>query len=411
MSAAAPALPTLPRALLARVVVVLGLSQIATWGSLYYAIAVLAGPMADDLGLPRSLVFGAFSAALVVSGLASPHIGRAIDRHGGRRVLAAGTLTGAAALAVVALAQGPATLFAGWLLAGVALAATTYDAAFPALSQLAGPAYRKALTALTLFGGLASTAFWPLAWAIEQHAGWRPAWGVFAAILLCVVLPLFWFGLPDPARQPDGKADEGHPAATATPTPRVHGAAFAWLATAFTLGAFVFSAIGAHGVGALAASGLRPETAILAASLIGPMQVAGRVLEFAFARHVSPLRVGTLAFAFTLAGMLMLWTADLSPWLAFGFAVCYGAANGVMTIVRGTVPAELFGRAAYGDTMGRLARPAFIAKAAAPLAIALLVADGDGYGAMALLLTGIMALALGAYLAAVGRPAIPVRNT
>lgn len=84
MSAAAPASPPLPRALLARAVVVLGLSQIATWGSLYYAIAVLAGPMADDLGLPRSLVFGAFSAALVVSGLASPHVGRAIDRHGGR---------------------------------------------------------------------------------------------------------------------------------------------------------------------------------------------------------------------------------------------------------------------------------------------------------------------------------------
>lgn len=209
MSATAPALPTLPRALLARVVVVLGLSQIATWGSLYYAIAVLAGPMADDLGLPRSLVFGAFSAALVVSGLASPHVGRAIDRHGGRRVLAAGTLTGAAALAVVALAQGPATLFAGWLLAGVALAATTYDAAFPALSQLAGPAYRKALTALTLFGGLASTAFWPLAWAIEQHAGWRPAWGVFAAILLCVVLPLFWFGLPDPAGSRTAKRTRG----------------------------------------------------------------------------------------------------------------------------------------------------------------------------------------------------------
>lgn len=391
--------PAVPRALLVRVVVVLGLSQIATWGSLYYAIAVLAGPMAEDLGLSRSLVFGAFSAALVVSGVASPHVGRAIDRHGGRRVMAVGTLIGAAALALVALAREPALLFGGWLLAGVALAATTYDAAFPTLSQLAGPVYRKALTALTLFGGLASTAFWPLAWSIEQYANWRTAWGVFAAILLCVVLPLLWLGLPDPAWRPDGGQDGAQPT-TGTAPSSVHRAAFVWLAAAFTLGAFVISAIGAHGVGALAASGLNPETAIVAASLIGPMQVAGRVLEFVFARHVTPIRVGTLAFVFTLAGMLMLWAAGLSPWLAFGFAACYGAANGVMTIVRGTVPAELFGRAGYGDIMGRLARPAFIAKAAAPLVIALLLDDDNGYGAMAPMLALTMALALAAYLAA-----------
>ncbi len=395
MSAFAPALP---RALLARVVVVLGLSQIATWGSLYYSIAVLAGPMADTLGLSRSLLFGAFSAALVASGLASPWVGRAIDRLGGRRVLGGGCVLGAAALGLLALAQGPLTLFAGWLLAGLAMAATLYDAAFPALSQLAGSAYRKALTALTLFGGFASTVYWPLAWYLEGAFGWRITLGVFAAILL-LVLPLLWFGLPrsfTPDTRPAGETSAVAPAPASAGGPR-----FLWLCTAFAVSAFAISAIGAHAVGALAATGLSAEQAILAASLIGPAQVAGRVAELVFARHLVPVRVGMLSFSSMLVAMLLLWAAGVTPWLGFAFALLYGVANGTMTIVRGTVPAELFGRDAYGSIMGRIARPAFLAKAAAPLAVALLLADGNGYGLMALLLAGIMVLALGAYLAAV----------
>ncbi|PTD96524.1 MFS transporter [Pseudothauera lacus] len=392
---AAPVPPT--RAVLIRIVVALGVVQIITWGILYYSIAVLAAPIAGDLLLSQSTVFAAFSAALAVSGLASPRVGRAIDSHGGRRVLTAGCVLGALAFALIATAAGPLTLFAGWALVGVANAACTYDAAFPALSQLAGSSYRKALTALTLFGGLASTVFWPLAWMLEAHAGWRLTCFALAAILLLIAAPLCWFALPDARRTPARDTPDEHPPA---PAPRAGGAAFMWLAASFALGAFVVSAVGAHAVGALAASGLNPQTAILAASLIGPMQVIGRMLEFAAGARVSPLQVGKAAFIVSFAGMLMLWLAGLSPWLAFGFAACYGMANGVMTIVRGTVPGELFGRAAYGDTMGRLARPAFLAKAAAPLAIALLVADGSGYDTMGAVLAAITALALGAFLAA-----------
>lgn len=396
------AAPTRPPHL-ARIVITLGLSQIATWGSLYYSIAVLAGPMAESLGLSRSMLFGAFSAALVASGLASPWVGRAIDRLGGRRVLGGGCLLGAGALGLLALAQGPLTLFAGWLLAGLAMAATLYDAAFPALSQLAGNAYRKALTALTLFGGFASTVYWPLGWYLEGAFGWRITLAVFAAILLCAVLPLLWLGLPR-GFSPGARPADARPAAVATPTPAgAGGPRFLWLCTAFAVSAFAISAIGAHAVGALAATGLSAEQAILAASLIGPAQVAGRVAELAFARHLVPIRVGVLSFSSMLLAMLLLWAAGVTPWLGFAFALLYGVANGTMTIVRGTVPAELFGRDAYGSIMGRIARPAFLAKAAAPLTVALLLADGNGYGLMAPVLAGVMVLALVAYITAVRR--------
>ncbi|WP_168735200.1 MFS transporter [Pseudothauera rhizosphaerae] len=398
MSAPLPS-STAPRSRhLAAIVIALGLAQIATWGSLYYSVAVLAGPMAEGLGVSRSLVFGAFSAALGASGLASPWVGRAIDRLGGRRVLAGGSVLGALALAVLALAQGPVTLFAGWLLAGLAMAATLYDAAFPALSQVAGKAYRKALTALTLFGGFASTVYWPLAWSLESTLGWRATLGVFAAILLLVVLPLFWFGLqgaPVPAA-PSAGPDTPAPQADAPAGPR-----FLWLCTAFAVSSFAISAIGAHVVGALGATRLPAAQAILAASLIGPAQVAGRVAELAFARRLVPIRVGMLSFGAMLLAMLLLWAAGTAPWLAFAFALLYGAANGAMTIVRGTVPAELFGRDAYGSLMGRIARPAFFAKAAAPLAVALLLANGNGYAPMAPLLAAVVGVALAAYLMAV----------
>lgn len=263
---------------------------------------------------------------------------------------------------------------------------------------MAGSRYRQALTALTLFGGFASTVFWPLSWALEDALGWRLTLGVFALLQLLVCVPLFRFALPSVVRTDSATPTPGQTRQATTTTPS--GTGFLWLAGAFTVGAFVFSAVGAHIVAALQATGLDAETAILAAALIGPMQVAGRILEFSFARHVPASQVGIAAFTTLLVSLLLLSFAAGTPWAAFGFALCYGIANGVMTIVKGAVPAELFGQAGYGALMGRLARPAFLAKASAPLAISLMLADGVGYAAMAPALAALMALATLFYLAA-----------
>ncbi len=377
----------------------LGITQIISWGTLFYSIAVLAPAIAADLGLGQPAVFGAFSLSLVASGLAAPAVGRAIDARGGRTVLAAGSLAGALALAAIALAQGPLLFYAGWLLAGVAMAATLYDASFPALSQFAGARYRQALTVLTLFGGLASTVFWPLAWALQEVAGWRAAMGLFAALHLLVCLPIHRFGLPLAHGAAQPAADTGaKPAAAKAPR-----GAFLWLAIAFTAAAFVVSATASHGVGALKASGLDAGTAILAASLIGPMQLVGRAAEFVFARGVRATVVGLAAFIVMLAAMLLLTAAGVGPFFAFAFACAYGLSNGVMSIVRGSVPAELFGRDGYGALMGRLAQPGFFAKAAAPALVALLVARGESYANVAWLFVALSALALAAYLVATTR--------
>jgi len=355
---------------LGRTVSALGVAQIIAWGTLFYTIAVLGDAMRQDLGLSDVFLFGSFTAGLFVSGLVSPLIGRQIDLHGGRRMLALGSVLGALATLLLAMAQGPLTMLVGWLLAGVAMSASLYDPAFATLHQIAGTSYRRAVTALTLFGGFASTVFWPLSQFLLDEIGWRQTFAVYAGLHLFLCLPLHLLLVPRrhavrlvaDAQQSDAAVRLGD------------GAAFAWLATALSLAAFMGTAIATHVIDLLTASGLSARDAVLVGSLIGPMQVAGRVMEFAFGRHLRALAVGTLAFGL-MAAALALFTQVRGVWIvALAFAMVYGWSNGVMTIVRGTVPAELFGQRGYGALLGRLARPQFILKSSAPVALTLLYA-------------------------------------
>ncbi len=351
-----------------RTVSALGVAQIISWGSLFYTIAVLGATMRRELGVSDIVLFGSFTAGLFLSGMVSPLVGREIDARGGRRVLAWGSVLGGLATAVLATAQGPFTMLIGWLLAGIAMAACLYDPAFATMHQISGTSYRRAVTALTLFGGFASTVFWPLSQYLLDEIGWRNTFVVYTGLHLFVCLPLHLLLVP---RTHTSRPVEETPHATDAARAS-DGAVFAWLATALSLAAFLGSAMAAHIIDLLTATGLTARDAVLVGSLIGPMQVAGRIMEFSFGRHLRALAVGTLAFAL-MAVALALFTQVRGIWIvALAFAIVYGWSNGVMTIVRGTVPAEMFGQRGYGALLGRLARPQFVLKAIAPVAITLL---------------------------------------
>jgi predicted MFS family arabinose efflux permease len=382
---------------LARTVCALGVAQIISWGTLFYPIAVLGGAMRRELGASDIFLFGSFTAGLLLSGVASPLVGRQIDRHGGRRVLASGSLVAALASGVLAAAQGPVLLFAGWLLAGVAMAACLYDPAFATLHQLAGTSYRRAVTALTLFGGFASTVFWPLSQWLLDAFGWRQAFAVYAALHLLVCLPLHLAFVPRTGgRRTRSAADKPVPAGS-----HHGGATFTWLATALALAAFLGSAMAAHLIDLLTASGLSAHDAVVVGALIGPMQVAGRIMEFAFGRHLRALAVGTLAFCLMVVALALFTQVHGARIVALAFATTYGWSNGVMTIVRGTVPAELFGQHEYGALLGKLARPQFFLKAVAPVALTLLFVVDPARSLAPFALLGIAVLALLAYRLAV----------
>jgi MFS family permease len=375
----------------------LGVTQIISWGSLHYSIAVLAQPMARSLGITVSTVLAAFSGALLASGLASPMTGRMLDRHGGRRIMAGGSLLAVASLAVIASASHPAVFIAGWVLAGIAMAATLYDAAFATVVALSGGRHRQALTALTLMGGLASTVFWPLTYFLDQAWGWRGALAAFAALHLLVCLPLHLWSVPPPATA----APSTPPGSVTSPAAKPHaGSRLWWLAASFAFGAVVFSALSVHMLDTLQSSGLTAAQAVTVAVVVGPMQVAGRVLEFLAGNRVRAVTVGTVALGIMLAALGLLLAVRGAGWVAFAYAALYGASNGVLTIVRGAVPAELFGREGYGALLGKLAAPAFIGKAAAPVAFAV-VATSAGYDSAVMALCALGLLSLLTYLLAV----------
>ncbi|HEX7116124.1 MAG TPA: MFS transporter [Steroidobacter sp.] len=341
-------------------VVLLGIAQIISWGTLYYSLTVLAIPIERDLAFSKFTIFGSFTIGLLVSGAIAPVIGRRIDLGDSRAAMSMGSVLAVAAMLTVAAAREPVTFTIGWALAGAAMAATLYDPAFASLHQIAGAQYRRAVTGLTLLGGFASTVFWPVSNVLASTVGWRWAFCIFAALHLCVCLPIHLWILP--ANSSRAKPME----------PSVHGSSylkdrrFPWLAASFACATLVFSAISAFVVTALASRGFSIDAAVAIAALIGPMQVLARMIEWSVARHVSAIAVGIAAFVLSLLGTLLLNVIP-SVWM-FGvmFAVCYGASNGILTIARGTVPSELFGSHSQGELLGALARPSFFTKAFAP---------------------------------------------
>jgi len=348
-----------------RVVLALGSAQTLAWASSYYLPAILAAPMAADLGIPASWVFAGFSAALVLSAVLGPAAGRAIDRRGGRDVLTVSNLVFAAGLVLLALAQGPALMALGWLVIGVGMAMGLYDAAFATLAGLYGRAARSPITGITLIAGFASTVGWPLSALMEEAVGWRGACLGWAVLHLALGLPLNRLLVP-PAPPPERQqaAQQGD----AAPVSRL---AMPILAFVFAATWTVAGAMAAHLPTMLQAAGATPALAVAAAALIGPAQVAARVLEFALVRRIQPIttaRLATLGHPLGVAALLL-----AGGWAAPIFAVLHGMGNGVMTIVKGTLPLAVFGPAGYGARQGLLTAPSRFLQALAPFAFGLLL--------------------------------------
>jgi len=374
-----------------RLVPALGATQIISWGTLYYAIAVLGASMRAELGLSAGVLFGAYSLSLLLSALTARTVGRAIDRLGGRTVLCIGSLCAAAALFAIAHVHSAVELYLAWSLAGIAMAMTMYDAAFATLSQHSGTAYRTALTALTLMGGLASTVFWPVSLKGLEWLGWRDTFVGFAALQFVICLPLHVVFVPrlTPVEKPGKIAAVPDSGSLPAPSRR---RAFVALAVAFAFNGFIVSVLTVHLISVLQGKGLTLDAAVWVASFFGPMQVAGRVAEFSIGRKFSPRSIGAVALWLLVVALLVLLAVDGQIALALLFAVAFGCSNGVVTIVRGTVPAELFGRTGYGSTLGSLAAPALFARAVAPFAFAPLASPQTAsFGWLVLLL----AMALG----------------
>ena len=348
------------------VVVALGTAQTIAWASTYYLPAVLATPMARDVGVSPVAVFAAFSAAMVLSAVLGPFGGALIDRRGGRGVLVASNLIFACGLSVLAVAQSSAVLFAGWLVIGLGMAVGLYKSAFATLAGIYGRTARSPITGITLIAGFASTVGWPLSAFLEARWGWRTACLGWAALHVTVALPLnAWLPTAVKSSLEPQKSEAASTLSTRTPPLPSSPWVMPLLGFVFGVTWFTSTAMAAHLPRLLEAAGASAAVAVAAGALIGPAQVGARVLEYSFLQKFHPLlstRLATLAHP--LGALLLIVVGGPA---AFMFAVLHGAGNGILTISKGTLPLALFGPAGFGLRQGLLSGPGRAAQAVAPL--------------------------------------------
>jgi MFS family permease len=363
-----------------RAVTVLGVTEILSWGALFYPPVLTVPLIAADHGWTKAFAMGGFSAGLFVGGLVSRHIGALIDRFGGHVVMPCGSLIGAAGLVGLVSVHGASTYFAVWMVLGVAMAASLYDPAFATLGRIFGAAARAPITTLTLAGGFASTVSWPATQFLINAVGWRGAYLVYAALLAAVAAPLQAFALPRERAPPEARRrHEAGPARAAVLAPR--GLAFMLVAAAFASYAFVPSALSAQLLAIFERAGLTPATVVAIGMLFGPAQVLARICELTLARDLHPLWIARFSVGLLVAAFVLLALVPFSAAVAAVFAVIYGMANGLMTIARGTVPLALFGAAGYGRLVGRIGGPFLVVQSVAPVVLTYVAeraSDGAG---------------------------------
>ncbi|KPQ09456.1 MAG: Arabinose efflux permease [Saliniramus fredricksonii] len=374
---------TPPRAV---VISALGITQILAWGSTYYLLAVLAEPIARETGWPLTMVVGGLTLGLIAASVVSPRVGNAIQATGGRPVMSASSLIMATGLAGLAFVDHPALYFTVWVLLGIGMGAGLYDAAFATLGRLYGKDARGAITALTLYGGFASTLCWPLSAFLVETLGWRGACLTYAGIHLFINLPLHVFALPrfapdDPARPRQSRREvltallRGRESSGARITlPESDRLVFALLATGLTIGGIASAVLSVHLLTVLQARDIALAAAVGLGALVGPSQVGGRILEMLIGRKFHPLWTAAVSAILIFAGVTLL--AGHAPLIALALML-YGAGIGIRSIVRGTLPLALFDPGIYATMMGRLAAPILLLGALSPLAAAWII---DAFG-------------------------------
>ncbi|MFD3594237.1 MFS transporter [Nocardia sp. NPDC058640] len=388
-----------------RVLITLCLTEITSWGILYYAFPVLAVSISADTGWSLPMITAAFSLSQLAAALTGIPVGAIIDRVGPRTVMTAGSVLAVPALIAVALAPNPVVFFAGWLAAGVAMGAVLYPPAFAALTRWFGTDHVKALMILTLSGGFASTVFAPLTAALVQQTDWRATYLTLTAVLAIVTIPAHLFGLtgtwPDPptAATP---ADDDHAAVSRSP-------AFAMLVLASSLGAFAAFAGVFNLVPLLIERGFSPSLAALTLGLGGAGQVLGRIgyLPLITRTTARGRMVGTLAIT---AVATALFGCATTAFALIALSIGAGVVRGIMTLVKATAVTERWGATHYGRLNGLLSAPMVIVMALAPWGGTMLMTWTGSYARTYFVLAAIAGMAALAATATIPRSRSEVRG-
>ncbi|MCK6443165.1 MFS transporter [Elstera cyanobacteriorum] len=342
----------------------LGIAQILAWGSSYYWPALFTAAVAAETGWSATVIVSGLTVGLSVSGILTRGLGHRMHRWGPRRVMVAGAMLLAAGLVGLGLAHHLMAYWLAWAVLGAGMACGLYDAGFATLAAVLKEKSALAIARLTLLGGLASTVCWPISHFLIETIGWRAACFVYAGLHVSVSLPIFLRLLPKQAVTPvaAARAVVG-PTAAERPLMLTMGAIL-------VLQTLLSATMAVHLPGLLQASGLSLTGAVAIAAWLGPAQVVARAVQTLLTARLTPLATLFIAVGAAGCGLALLFltlTVWSWPLLAVVGVLIYGAGNGLLTIAKGTLPLQLFGRERYARVLGHLAAPSLIAQALAPL--------------------------------------------
>jgi MFS family permease len=346
----------------------LGVPQIIGWGSGFYLPAILAVPISKDFGVPTETFFWAFTISLLVSGLVGPQVGKAIDRLGGRRVLPYGNLAFALGLSLLALSTEPVLLFTAWVFIGIGAAMGNYDSAFATAVSFLGKNANKVIAGITVYAGFASTISWPLTSYLYDTFSWQAAVWFWVAMHLMVALPIH-LSLPnvEPKEVP----------VVTGPIRKIIKNRFRFdpllvvFAVMFALEGFVVSGVNTTLPFMLGELGADAQLAIFAAAILGPSQVAARLLLVALDKYLTPMRVAAISILVHPAGVILLLVFGANAILPF--VILHGIGVGLNPFIRGSLPLLFFGSESYGERQCHVMMLSKIVSALSPTLMTIMV--------------------------------------
>jgi hypothetical protein len=378
------------------VVAGLGATQIIGWGTSFSPLAIYGVAIADELGMARETVFGGVTLMLLVSAMLAPRVGRIVDYRGARPVMVVGSAIAALAMLAMWMAHGIVGYFAAWVLIGIAMPMMLSNTALPGLVQVIGPDARRAITGLMLLSGLTSTIFLPLCAWLQNTIGWRDSYLIFAALHLCVCLPIHALVLRAAAGAAVASGASSNPPADGVLPPERRRRAFVMLALWSCTEGLITWGLYLQVIDVFKALGLGGATAVGLWALVGPAQASARFADLVFGKRYTIFAVALASASLTALSFLFLLSLGIGFATALVFCVLLGVGHGLFAVARNTLPLILFGAREYGSYMGLLMVPQNIVNAAAPIIFAAAISRIHPAGALWLAgvgaVTGLMAV-------------------
>ncbi|MDE1159311.1 MAG: MFS transporter [Neorhizobium sp.] len=367
----------------ARIIAVLAVTQVISWGTSFDMMGVMGRVIAADLALPNEIIFFGLSLMMLVSALAGPTTGRLLDRHGASKVLAAASIAFAIGLAILASSHEPIVYFLAWVVIGFAGSLGLTAPAYAAVVEREGLNGKRTIAILMLFTGLSATIFWPILTYFTGLIGWRMSFAFCAVLHILVCLPLHLFGLPRPEASAEAKrAAETAPVAL---EPAEKKRAFLYIAITTAIASFVSFGLSPSLLALLQHAGASPALALQLGSARGAIGVSARMVDMILGKRGNPLLTGLIGMSLMLLSFALLAVMPGHYPVLVGFMLLYGFGTGVVAVARALMPLSLFSAREYGLQAARLSMPQNLANAAAPVIFTAIL---DRVGFTATVMTG-----------------------